>query len=94
MAEHFRFTGVGQNDEFMAVVATDRAGVGTHWDGAQTKTREGAQVRGEHLVIGMNGAFLRQVEGIGILHQELARAHGTETWTQLITELQLNVVEV
>ncbi len=42
----------------------------------------------------MHGAFAVQVEGIGILHQEFARAHGAEARADLVAELQLDVIEV
>ncbi len=42
----------------------------------------------------MLGAFARQIEGIGILHQEFARAHGAEARTDLVAELQLDMIEI
>ena len=78
----------------MAEIAADRTGIGTHRNGAQAHAREGAQVGREHAVIGMHGAFAIQIEGIGILHQEFARAHCTEARTDLVTELQLDMIEV
>jgi hypothetical protein len=56
--------------------------------------REGAQVGDEHLVVGVDRAVLVEVEGIGVLHQELARAHGAEARAHLVAELPLDVVEV
>ncbi|MNI53889.1 hypothetical protein D3C73_1087460 [compost metagenome] len=78
----------------MAVVAADRAGIGAHRDGAHAKPREGAQVGDEHLVIGMDRVFAGQIEGISILHQEFARAHGAEARADFVAELQLDMVEV
>ncbi len=94
VAEDFRFTGIGQDDEFVAVIAADRAGIGAHRDGAHAEPRKGAQIGDEHLVIGMDGVFAGHVEGIGILHQEFARAHGAETRADLVAELQLDMIEV
>ena len=94
VAEDFRLAGIGQDDEFVAEIATDRAGVGAHRNSAQAHAREGAQIGREHAVIGMHGAFAVEVEGIGVLHQELARAHGAEARTDLIAELELDMVEV
>ncbi|MNK60160.1 hypothetical protein D3C87_792880 [compost metagenome] len=42
----------------------------------------------------MDRVFLGQVEGIGVLHQELARTHRAETGTHLVAELQLDMIEV
>ena len=42
----------------------------------------------------MAGAGLVEVEGIGVLHQELARAHDAEAGAHLVAELPLDVIEV
>ncbi len=42
----------------------------------------------------MDRAFLRQIEGVRVLHQEFARAHRAEARTDLVAELQLDVIEV
>ncbi len=76
------------------MIAADRTCVGTHGNSAQAETFERAQVSHEHLVIGMDRVFLGQVKGIGVLHQEFARAHRAEAWTHLVAELQLNMIEV
>ena len=94
MAENFRLAGIGKNDELVAEIAADRAGIGAHGDRSQTETVEGAQIGGKHLVVRMNSAFLRQIEGIGILHHEFARAHRAEARADLVAELQLNMIEV
>ncbi|MCY1217520.1 hypothetical protein D9M72_294360 [compost metagenome] len=88
------FAGVGEDDEFVAEVAADRAGVGTHRNGAKTHARKRAQVGREHAVIGVFCPLAIEIEGIGVLHQELARTHGAETRTDLVAELQLDMVEV
>ncbi len=49
--------------------------------------REGAQIGGEHAGYRRARAFAVEVEGIGVLHQELARAHGAEARTDLVAEL-------
>ena len=56
--------------------------------------REGAQVGHEHLVVGVDGALLVDVEGVVVLHQELAAAHHAEARADLVTELPLDVIEV
>ena len=75
-------------------VAADRPGVGPHRDRLQPEPREGAQIGDEHLVVGVARAGLVEVEGIGVLHQELARAHDAEARADLVPELPLDVVEV
>ena len=77
----------------MREVAADRAGFGRHRNGLQSHAREGPQVRDEHAVIRSTRPFLRQVEGVGILHQEFAAAHDAEPRPDLVPELPLNMIE-
>src|SRR5580704_4467562 len=56
--------------------------------------RESAQVGHEHPVVRTDGARLVEVEGIVVLHQELAAAHHAEARTHLVPELPLDVIEV
>ena len=67
---------------------------GPHRNGGQAEPRERAQIGGEHLVVGMARARLIEVERIGVLHQELARAHHAEARPHLVAELPLDVVEI
>ena len=78
----------------MAQITTDRARIGPHRDRLEAEACEGAQVRHEHPVVGMSGGGLIDIEGIGILHQELARAHGPEPRADLVPELPRDLVEV
>ena len=94
VAEHGALAGVGQDDELVAEVAADRAGVGAHRDRLQAHAGEGAQVGDEHLVVGVRGARLVDVEGVVVLHQELAPAHDAEARPHLVAELPLDVIEV
>ena len=94
MAEHLALAGIGQDDEFVAEVAADRPGVGAHRDRLQAHPREGAEIGHEHAVVGRLGALEVEVEGIGVLHQEFARAHDAEARPHLVAELPLDVVEV
>ena len=75
-------------------VPADRAGFGAHRNGGEPEPLEGAQVRGEHPVVGMARAGLIEIERIGVLHQKLARAHDAEARPDLVAELPLDVVEV
>ena len=78
----------------MAEIAADRSGIGAHGDRLQAQAREGAQIGDEHAVIGVARAGLVEIEGIGVLHEELARAHDAEARPHLVAELPLDVVEV
>ena len=78
----------------MGKVAADRAGFGAHRNGGEAEPREGAQIGGELLVVGMARARLIEVEGVGVLHQKLARAHHAEARPHLVAELPLDVIEV
>ena len=94
MAEHLAFAGRRQNDEFVAEVAADRARFRPHRNGGQAEPRESAQVSGELLIVGMARAGLIEVEGIGVLHQEFARAHHAEAGPHLVAKLPLDVIEI
>ena len=78
----------------MAEIAADRPGVGAHRDRLESHAREGAQIGDEHLVVGMPRGGAIDVEGIGVLHQELATAHDAEARAHLVAELPLDVIEV
>ena len=93
VAEHLGFAGVGQDDELVAHVAADGAAFGDHGDGLESQALEGAKVGDEHLVVGPFRAFEVEVEGIRVLHQELAPAHDAEAGPDLVAELPLDVVE-
>ena len=94
VAEHLALAGRGEDQELVAEVAADRAGVGHHRDRGHAEPREGAEIGGEHAVVGVPGAGGVEVEGIGILHQELAAAHHAEAGPHLVAELPLDVIEV
>ena len=51
--EHLALAGVGEDQEFMAVLAADRSRLGAHRHGLQSHAREGAQIGDEHLVVGV-----------------------------------------
>ena len=94
VAVDLALAGLGQDDELVAEVAADRTRIGPHRDRLQAEAREGAQVGHEHPVVGVAGGGLVDVEGIGVLHQELARAHGAEARPDLVAELPGDLVEV
>ncbi|MNX69365.1 hypothetical protein D3C86_1005820 [compost metagenome] len=78
----------------MGTGTPDGAGIGLHRTEVQTHAGEGGAVGGVHLLVGLDQRGLVDVEGVGILHQELAAAHHAETGTHLVTELGLDLVEV
>ena len=90
----FALAGLGQNDEFMAEITADRAGVGAHRDRLQPHPREGAQIGDEHLIVGVFGARRVEIEAVIVLHQELAAAHHAKARPHLVAEFPLDVVEV
>ena len=65
-----------------------------HRDRLEAEPGKRAQVGDEHAVVGGARAVRRQVERIGVLHQELAAAHHAEARADLVAELPLDVVEV
>ena len=74
-------------------VAADRPGLGLHRDRLQPHALEGAHIGQHHLAIADHRAVVVQVEGIRVLHQELAPAHHAEARAHLVAELPLDVVE-
>ena len=78
----------------MAGIAADGAGVGLHRAEAQAEASENAHVGLVHRGVGFRQRLLPEMERIGILHQELARAHDAETRTDLVAELGLDLVEI
>ena len=92
VAEHLTLASMGEHDELVAQVAADRPGRGAHGDRLQTHARECAQIGDEHAVIGAPRAVHVEIEGIVVLHQELAPAHHAEAWPHLIAKLPLNLI--
>jgi len=78
----------------VAKIAADGAGVGTHRHGLQAHAGEGVQIGDEHAVVGDAGRGLVHVEGISVLHQELAPPHHAKARTALVAELPLDVKQV
>ena len=93
VVEHLALAGRRQDDELVAQLAADRAGVGAHRDRAYAKALEGAQVGQHHAAVADDGALAVEVDAVGVLHQELAPAHHPEARAHLVAELPLDVVE-
>ena len=94
MAEYLGLAGVGENDELVREIAADRASIGAHRNRLQAHACKGAQIGDEHLVIGMLGAGLIDIERVRILHQKFTAAHQAEARTHLVAEFPLDVIEV
>ncbi len=94
VAKHLALAGFGQDDEFVGQIAADRAAFRHHRDRTQPHPGESAQIGDEHAVIGVLGAGEVEVEGIGVLHQELAPAHQPEARPHFVAEFPLDVIEV
>src|SRR4051812_17462212 len=86
--------GIRQDLELVAQIAADRAGIGAHRDCLQPHPRKGAQIGNEHLVVGVPGPSLIEVEAVIILHQEFAAAHHAKARAHLVAELPLDMIEV
>ena len=80
--------------EFMRSGAADRAGVGSDGAEFQSQSRENAAVGVVHVAVFAQKVVVVHVEGIGVLHQELAAAHHAETRTDLVAELGLDLVQI
>ncbi len=85
---------LGQHNEFMGKITTNRPGFGAHRNCLQPHAREQAQIRDIHPVIGFARRLLVHVKGIGILHQKFAATHHAKTRTHLVAEFPLDVIKV
>ena len=85
---------LGEDDELVAQIAADGAGLRLHRDRLQAQARKGTHIGHEHLVVGVAGAVIVDVEGIVVFHQELAPAHDAEAGADLVPELPLDVIEI
>ncbi|MNQ66633.1 hypothetical protein D3C85_811270 [compost metagenome] len=88
------FTALGQHLELVGAGTADGAGIGLHRTEIQPHAGEGGAVGSVHLLVGLDQRGLVDMEGVGVLHQELAATHHAETGTHLVAELGLDLVEV
>jgi len=93
VVEHLALAGWRQDMEFVAQVAADRPGVGRHRHRLHAQALEGAEIGQHHDAVAAHGGGVVQVEGVAVLHQELAPAHHAEAGPGLVAELPLNMVE-
>ena len=85
---------IRQHVEFVRAGAADGAGIRRHGAEFQPQAGENARVGFVHHFIGLFQRGAVGVEGVGILHHELARAHHAEARADLVAELGLDLVEV
>ncbi len=87
-------TGVREHHELVRLGAADVAGVGLDLGVAEPAPFEDAAVGCLHGPVGQVEVFGIGVEGVGVLHDELAPAHEPETRPDLVPELGLDLEEV
>ena len=85
--------GLREEDELLRALPADRARVGLDRHGRHAAAREDAPVRLEHRLVRGVEPRLVEVEGVGVLHRELAHAHQAAAGTGLVAELGLDLVE-
>ncbi len=78
--------------ELVGGIAADAAGVRLHRAELQPAAAEDAAVGLVHDPVGLVQGRAVQVEGVGVLHQELAGAHDPEAGADLVPELGLDLV--
>ncbi len=77
----------------MRVVAADRAAGRPHRDRGQVHAFVSAQIADHVPVIGMQRGLAVDVEGVAVLHQELAPPHHAKARPQLVTEFPLDMIQ-
>ena len=86
------FAGVGVDHELLRLGAAHGAGVGFDGDEVETAAGEDAAVDGVVLVVGEVEAGGVEIEGVGVLHEELADAEEAGAGAGLVAELGLDLV--
>ena len=88
------FTDGGRVQELFTAGATHRAGLCGHNDNLQAQALKDALVCGAVRHVRLVQALIVNVEGVGVLHDELAAAQQTRAGARLIAVLGLNLVQV
>ena len=78
----------------MGEIASYGSAVGFHGLRLQTQSLEDAYIGVVHRLVTLRHAFTVAIKRVGIFHDELARAHHPETWSDLVPELGLDLVQV
>ena len=85
---------LGQHLKLVRGLAADGARIGLYAAEREIQAGEDARIGVEHDAIADGKRRLIDVERIGVLHDELARAHDAEARPDLVAELGLDLVEV
>ena len=86
--------GFREHLELVRSTAANRAGIRLHHPKVEPGPLEHLRVRGVHPLVTRLVLVLAEVEGIGVLHDELTGAHHPEARANLIAKLGLDLVEV
>ena len=84
---------LGGVEELLGAGSAHRAGVGLADHGGQAEALEGALVGQALLLVGGVEPCVVHVEGVGVLHDELAGAQQARAGTRLVAELGLDLVQ-
>ena len=84
---------LSQSHKLNRGVSTNLAGVCNYLECLKACTVANVLVSNLLLVIALLQRLLICREGISVFHNELTAAHKTKTWTALVTELILNLIE-
>ena len=88
------FARVRDDLEFVTGPSADVAGIGGDGAESQPHAGEDALVSLVHRAVARHAAGVVAIEGVSILHRELAAAHQAEARPPLVAELGLDVIEV
>ena len=86
--------GIGERVEFVRHRVAHVAAVGLHRRRLEPAARENALVGAVHRPIRLVGCLGVGVEAVSVLHDELLRAHQSETRTRLVAEFRLDLIDV
>ena len=86
------FADRGEEHELLRLLATDRARVGLHRDDGDPAALEDGGVGLGHGVVRALECLVVRVEGVGVLHRELAHPDQAAARAGLVAELGLNLV--
>jgi hypothetical protein len=92
--DHLVFSGLGRDHEFVRELPAHYPCVRIHRNGSQAAAAENADVGIIHFLIAALGAFVRNIEAVGILHDKFLGAHEAEPGPNLVTKLGLDLVKV
>ena len=91
--DNLGLAGIRQCHELDGGVATNLAGVRNHGERTQPHALADARVGALLVVVGLLHALDIGVEGVAVLHDELAAAHEAKAGAQLVAELVLDLIK-